>query len=233
MQGAESVSITFPAEWGSVKLTVVRSASMLIAAGSESLPIYLAGQQQAGALEQVVNYLYQGILHIIPKGLDHILFVLALFLLSKSFKTLAYQVTVFTFAHTITLLLAGYGVVKVPADIVEPLIALSIALVALENLYHSQLKPWRVAIIFAFGLLHGLGFASVLLDLGLPQQWTFLSLLSFNVGVEVGQLLVVSGAFLLVGWFNQSRWYRHAVVLPCSALIAVTGLFWTIERVMV
>lgn len=182
--------------------------------------------------EQISTYLYQGVLHIVPKGLDHILFVLALFLLSTQFKPLLWQVTVFTLAHTITLLLAGYQVIQAPASVVEPLIALSIAFVALENMFHSQLKSWRLLIIFAFGLLHGLGFASVLLDLGLPQQWAFLSLVSFNIGVEFGQLLVVTTAFLLVGWFRHASWYRKVIILPGSALIAAVGLFWTFERVM-
>ena len=232
-QDIHSIRIQFPGELGSVKLGQPELPSMLVAAGSLSMLISLDRAEKPSAIAQISNYLYQGILHIIPKGLDHILFILALFLLSTQFKPLLWQVTVFTLAHTITLLLAGYQLVNVSGSIVEPLIALSIAFVALENMLHNQLKSWRILIIFAFGLLHGLGFASVLLDLGLPTQWAFISLISFNVGVEFGQLFVVAGAFLLVGWFRNKEWYRKVVVLPASGLIAATGLFWTIERLIV
>ena len=231
-QNTENIRFQFPREWGTVNMTVVRSASTLVAPGTESMPIYLSTSTQTSTLDQVANYLYQGVLHIIPKGLDHILFVLALFLLSTRFKNLLWQVTVFTLAHTITLILAGYKLVNVPASVVEPLIALSIAWVALENIYHNKLKAWRIGIIFLFGLLHGLGFASVLLDLGLPNEWAFLSLVSFNIGVEIGQVIVVSAAFLAVGWFKQRTWYRQRVVLPASAIIAATGLFWSVERIL-
>ena len=232
-KNSQNVRLRFPPEWGTIKLNIVRSASLLVPPGGESLPIRLGAskKKQENAWQHVFSYLYQGILHIIPKGLDHILFVLALFFLSRNMKILLWQVTVFTVAHTITLFLASYQIVNVPAKIVEPLIALSIALVALENLFHNNLKPWRIGIVFVFGLLHGLGFASVLLDLGLSAQWAFLSLVSFNIGVEIGQLIVVAAAFLMVGWFNQKSWYRNRIVLPSSGAIALVGLFWTFERI--
>ena len=108
--------------------------------------------------------------HILPKGLDHILFVLGIFLLSPRWKTMLLQVTAFTVAHSITLGLSIYGIVSLPSRIVEPLIALSIAYVAIENLLTRELKPWRLALVFMFGLLHGLGFAGVLRELGLPRE---------------------------------------------------------------
>lgn len=232
-EGDQALRFQFPDAWGSVKLTVVRTQKMLVGEGEQSLPIGLTTSAiQAGIGEQILNYVHQGVLHIVPKGLDHILFVLALFLLSTQFKSLLWQVTVFTIAHSITLILAGFKIVNVPASIVEPLIALSIAFVALENIYHSQLRSWRIVTIFVFGLLHGLGFASVLLDLGLPQEQTVVSLLSFNIGVEVGQILVVTAAFLTVGWFNKKSWYRKIIVLPSSVIIAGVGLFWTVERII-
>ncbi len=233
-KGSDNIKIKFPSQWGSVMLTVVRSASMLVSPGGESLPISVSANTpaKATAFQKIQNYVYQGIIHIIPKGLDHILFVLALFLLSRNFKTLLWQITVFTAAHSITLFLASYQLVNVPAKIVEPLIALSIVAVALENLFHSQLKPWRIGIIFVFGLLHGLGFASVLSDLGLSAEWMLISLISFNIGVEIGHIVVVAAAFLLVGWFNQKDWYRTRIVLPTSGAIALIGLFWTVERII-
>lgn len=227
-----AVKLKLPLFLGDIKLTQQDMPATLVAAGAFGPEINIEKPEPPSLFKEAGNYLYQGILHIIPKGLDHILFILALFLLSTRVRPLLWQVTVFTVAHTITLLMAGYQVVNVPANIVEPLIAFSIAFVALENIYHNQLKSWRIFVIFGFGLLHGLGFASVLLEFGLPEQWAFISLVSFNVGVEFGQLFVVVGAFLLVGWFRNKAWYRKFIVIPISGLIAATGLFWTVERLI-
>lgn len=169
--------------------------------------------------------------HILPKGLDHILFVVGLFLFSTKWKPLLWQVSAFTVAHTITLALASLGVVTVSASIVEPLIALSIAYVAIENIFSTRLALWRPALIFAFGLLHGLGFASVLDEFGLPGAGLVAALVGFNVGVEVGQLVVIAICFGLVGiWFGNASWYRQRITIPASAVIALIGLWWTIER---
>jgi hydrogenase/urease accessory protein HupE len=183
-------------------------------------------------IEVVRQYLQLGFTHIVPYGLDHILFVLGIFLLSTKIKPMLAQVTAFTVAHSITLGLTIYGLVHVSPRIVEPMIALSIAYVAIENLTTSQLKPWRVAIVFAFGLLHGMGFAGVLKDLGLPRSEFLTALVTFNVGVEAGQLTVITAAYLLVAWWAQTRpWYRYRFVMPASAAIAATGIFWTIQRI--
>ena len=123
-----------------------------------------------------------------------------------------------------------YGIVSLPSRIVEPLIALSIAYVAIENLVTSQLKPWRLALVFAFGLLHGMGFAGVLSDLGLPRREFLTALLSFNVGVELGQLTVIALAALLVVWYRHHAWYHRRVVVPASLAIAAIGIYWTIVR---
>ena len=176
-------------------------------------------------------YLKIGYEHILPKGLDHILFVLALFLASIRLKPLLIQVSVFTLAHTITLGLAAAGWVKAPGSVVEPLIALSIAFVAVENLFTRDMTPWRPRVVFGFGLFHGLGFASVLLGLGLPEDQFLNALISFNVGVELGQLTVVLAAWWALRWFFQRPWYRRRVVLPASLLIAGTGLWWAVQRI--
>jgi hypothetical protein len=124
-----------------------------------------------------------------------------------------------------------YGVVAVSPRIVEPLIALSIAYVAIENIFVSELKAWRVALVFAFGLLHGMGFAGALKELGLPRAEFVTALLTFNVGVEAGQLAVIGAAFMLVGWHCANRaWYRSRIVVPVSMLIAFTAVCWTIQR---
>lgn len=177
------------------------------------------------------QYLVLGYTHILPKGLDHILFVLGLFLLCARLKPLLLQVTAFTVAHSITLGLSIYGVITLPSRVVEPLIALSIAYVAIENLATRELKPWRLALVFLFGLLHGLGFAGVLRELGLPRGEFLTGLLAFNAGVEGGQLTVIAAAMLLAWPFVRRDWYRHRVVIPASLVIAAIGIYWTIVRI--
>jgi hypothetical protein len=142
-----------------------------------------------------------GVEHIVPLGLDHILFVLGLFFLSVKIRPLLWQVTAFTAAHTVTLALATLGYVTIPDEymwIVESIIAASIVYVAVENIFTDGLNPWRPAIIFCFGLLHGLGFASVLNAYGLPDNAVIPALLGFNIGVELGQLLCIAIAFIIV-----------------------------------
>ena len=181
-------------------------------------------------IEIARQYLWLGYTHILPKGLDHILFVLGIFLLSPRLKTMLLQVTAFTIAHSITLGLSMYGIVSLPSRVVEPLIALSIAYVAIENLVTRELKPWRLALVFMFGLLHGLGFAGVLRELGLPRDEFLTALLTFNLGVEGGQLTIIAAAMLAVAPFMKKGWYRQRVVIPASLLIAAIGIYWTIVR---
>lgn len=202
--------------------------------GARSEPYILGiGMEQKTRLEVVAQYTALGFTHILPKGLDHILFVLGLFLLSTRWKPLLVQVTAFTLAHTLTLGLSIYGIVSLSPAIVEPLIAASIAYVAVENLVTAELKPWRAFVVFGFGLLHGLGFAGVLHEIGLPRSEFLTALLSFNVGVELGQLAVIASAWLLFGlWWKTKDWYRARLVQPLSALIAATGVYWTIERIV-
>ena len=178
------------------------------------------------------QYLWLGYTHILPKGLDHILFVLGLFLLSARVKPLLLQVTAFTIAHSITLGLSIYGVVSLSPRIVEPLIALSIAYVAIENVVTRELKPWRLALVFMFGLLHGLGFAGVLRDLGLPRNEFLTALVTFNLGVEGGQLTVIAAASLATWAFVKQDWYRTRIVVPASLGIAAVGLYWMVARVI-
>jgi len=182
-------------------------------------------------LDTVRRYFTLGFTHIVPLGLDHMLFVLGIYLLSGRARAVLWQVSAFTVAHSITLGLSIYGVVAVSPQIVEPLIALSIAYVAIENIFLSELKSWRVALVFAFGLLHGMGFAGALKELGLPRSEFVTALLAFNVGVEAGQLAVIGAAFMLVGWHCANRtWYRSRVVIPMSTVIATIAVYWTIQR---
>jgi hydrogenase/urease accessory protein HupE len=180
------------------------------------------------------TYLAAGFDHILPRGMDHILFILGIFLLSVRLRPLLWQVTMFTVAHTITLGLSMGGIFSLPAYIVEPLIALSIAWIGIENIFARSLHRGRLALVFGFGLLHGMGFASMLKDFGMPDHAFFTALLSFNVGVELGQLAIITLAFLAVGlWFANRAWYRQVVVVSGSLAIAVVGLYWTYDRIMI
>jgi hypothetical protein len=177
-------------------------------------------------------YLQLGYQHILPLGFDHILFVLSLFLLSPKLKPVLWQATAFTIAHSVTLGLAMYHVINPPTRIVEPLIALSILYVALENIFSPRLKASRVGVVFLFGLVHGLGFAGALGQLGLPPNAYLLSLVMFNVGVELGQMTVILLAyFLLARWFGRQPYYRKRIVIPLSVMIAGIAAFWTVQRI--
>lgn len=178
-------------------------------------------------------YLRLGYTHILPQGYDHVLFVLGIFFLNPNLKSVLWQATAFTVAHSITLGLAMYGLIKPPGLVIEAIIALSIVFVAVENIFTTELKWWRILIVFCFGLVHGCGFASALTQLGLPPNDYFLSLIAFNIGVELGQVTVILIAFFLVGkWFSQRQWYRQRIVVPVSLCIGVIALYWTIERTL-
>ncbi len=177
-------------------------------------------------------YLVLGFKHILPLGFDHILFVLSLFLLSPKLKPIILQSTAFTVAHSVTLCLAAYNIINPSPRIIEPLIALSILYVALENIFSPRLKPSRIGIVFLFGLVHGLGFAGALAEMGLPRNAYFISLVMFNVGVELGQLTIILAAwFLLAKWFATKSFYRSRIVIPLSIIIASIAAFWTIQRI--
>ncbi|WP_430449722.1 HupE/UreJ family protein [Rhodophyticola sp.] len=202
--------------------------------GGELTPALPRGDvltEDAGAV--FLRYIVAGFDHIIPKGLDHILFVLGLFFFSMHIRPLLFQVTAFTLAHTITLALASTGVVSVPASVVEPLIAASIVYVGIENTLGRGNMRARTALVFAFGLLHGLGFASVLGDFGIATERFGWALAGFNIGVELGQLAVIAGAFLTVGlWFGKKEFYRPFIAVPASLAIAAVGAYWVVERTL-
>jgi hypothetical protein len=204
-----------------------------------SLPLCTLGHTINYVLEKapvndVVWYYFKlGISHIVPYGLDHILFVASLCLLNTKFKTILWQATAFTIAHTITLALSMKGIINLPAEVVEPLIAISIMFVAIENILLSELKVWRIAIVFLFGLVHGMGFASALNEIGLPRNQFFTSIFSFNAGVEIGQISVISIVFLLIIIpLGKMTWYKKGVVFPVSAAIALIAAYWTIQRMI-
>jgi hypothetical protein len=231
---ASTLTIGWPAKYGAM---IVRQNGVedpytaYLAAGTSTDPVAITGGYSLGAAETFLTYIPVGFDHILPKGLDHILFVLGLFFLSTQLKPLLWQISAFTLAHTVTLALGALGLVAVPGAIVEPLIAASITFVAVENILTRGLSPWRPVVVFVFGLLHGLGFASVLGEFGLPQSQFVPALIGFNVGVEIGQLTVIALAFLAVGfWFGDKPWYRKVISVPASLVIGAIGAYWFVER---
>lgn len=177
-------------------------------------------------------YLKLGFTHIIPEGFDHILFVAGLCLLSRKIKTILWQATAFTVAHSITLALSMKSIIVAPSAVVEPIIALSILFISVENLLLTELKPWRIALVFMFGLIHGMGFASALNEIGLPRNQFFLSIFSFNVGVELGQVTIIALMFaLIIIPLGKIKDYRKRVVFPLSILIGLIALYWTVQRI--
>ena len=179
------------------------------------------------------SFVFLGLEHILT-GYDHLLFLLSLLALGGGLRYLLKVVTAFTLAHSVTLALTTLGIIALPGRIIESGIALSIAYVAAENIFSRNktgLERSRWIITFVFGLLHGMGFAGVLGELGLPPGSYFNALISFNVGVELGQITVILLAYLLAArWFSQKPWYRKRIVNPVSFAIALTALYWTIER---
>ncbi len=185
----------------------------------------------AASLGAVVpQYVGLGFAHILPNGLDHVLFILGLFFLSRDLYSLLFQVTLFTVAHSLTLGMALHGLLSVDHHWVEIAIGLSIAFIAVENLLHQKLGRWRPIMIFLFGLVHGLGFAHSFEETVVARDLMLPALFSFNVGVELGQLAVVGLAYALAAAWWERDWYLPRVAHPASALIAVTGLYLALER---
>lgn len=196
-------------------------------------PVVNYAMESAPANEVFWYYLKMGISHIVPEGLDHILFIVSLCLLSNRIKTILLQATAFTVAHSITLALSMKNIIVAPGAIVEPVISLSIAFVAVENIILNELKVWRIAIVFLFGLIHGLGFASALSGVGLPRNQFFTSVLAFNAGVEIGQITVILFVFaFIIIPFKNTPFFRKGIVYPLSLVIAIVATYWTIERII-
>ena len=236
-EGAENFIWSYPQRFGSSAIRVSRAGeeniqTAFLIAGQISDPFPIGAPLKARSVWSIyADYIVVGFTHIVPLGVDHILFVLGIFLLSRRWRPLLYQVTAFTVAHTITLGLSLYGFISLSSGLVEPLIALSIVYVGVENILTPQLKPWRVIVVFCFGLLHGMGFAGVLQDIGLPAGERLNALIAFNVGVEFGQLTVIAVAFFTISlWFSKREWYRRRIVIPGSLAISLVGTYWTIER---
>lgn len=187
------------------------------------------------AWRQLANFLWVGYVHILPLGYDHILFIIGVFFLASSLGRVAALVTTFTVAHSVTLYLGTKSIVVLPAVIVEAGIALSIAVVGIEILARTRERafPLNIATVFIFGLLHGLGFAGVLLESGFRQAQILLPLIAFNIGVEIGQLTAILAMYLVVArvLLNDERAVRR-LRLGTAAVLSVAGLALFVLRLL-
>ena len=200
--------------------------------GRRSASVAVTGNAapEGGVSHTFVFYLGLGVEHIIG-GIDHLLFLLALLALTTSLWQTVKIVTAFTVAHSITLSLAVLGVVEVPSSIIEPLIAASIVWVAVENLVAPAGAGRRWLIAGVFGLIHGLGFASMLSELGLPKDAVVKALVGFNIGVELGQLAFVVVVMPPLVWASRpGPLPRLPQIL--SVIVAVVGAVWLVERLL-
>jgi hypothetical protein len=174
-----------------------------------------------------------GFLHVLPLGIDHVLFIVSLFFLNSTLRSALYQSLSFTVAHSVALFFAAAGFISVSSEIVEPVIAFSIVLTASANLFFNKPNPWRMMVIFVFGLFHGMGFAVVFLEKGYTGSSLLLALLQFNAGVEVAQIAILLALWLfLARWASQKPWYNSHVARPVSILIACIAMVWAAERLI-
>ncbi len=233
--GENAITFTLGKEFGYTilrQMGVDEGLTQYLAPGQTSDPIQQYIGLRKSAFDRFGEYVPIGFDHVIPRGLDHILFVFGLFLLSLKTSVLFWQISAFTLAHTVTLIAGALGLINVPASIVEPLIAASIVFVAVENIFFSKLNKWRTFLVFSFGLLHGLGFASVLAEFGLPEGQYLPALIGFNIGVEIGQLSIIVIAYLFLGLtFGKKHYYRTVISIPASCIIAAVGTWWVFKRV--
>ncbi len=227
--GSREVSFFASRAFPPVRLTVRNersgtTAAELLPRGVESQPVSLVGPAPRSTPSAAWRFLRLGFAHILPFGFDHVLFVAGLVLFSSRFKPLLAQISAFTAAHTLTLALSSQGFVQLPSRLVETLIGLSILYVGVENLARTAPHWTRLLLVFGFGLVHGLGFASGLRELGWPEGQRLLALLAFNLGVELGQLAVVGLGLAGLGLADRWGLNRRRLGLVASLGVAAVGL---------
>jgi hydrogenase/urease accessory protein HupE len=209
-----------------------QSRVFTLTAGQPDVQLYGSAEDKRGMGEIASAYIVLGVEHILG-GFDHLMFVLALLFLVSFNRRLVLTISAFTLAHSLTLALSALGLLTLRSPPVEATIALSIMLVAAEALHKEQTlsRRWPAVVAFLFGLVHGLGFAGALADIGLPQNHLFVALLTFNVGVELGQLLVVAIAYVLYRAFAARPKF---VAVRTPALYAIGGIaaYWSIGRIV-
>lgn len=198
-----------------------------------SIPLASDGEQQAthSSFETFVDFLKLGIEHIVT-GYDHLLFLFGLLLVTHSFWPAIKIITFFTIAHSITLACAGLNLIDLPSSFVEPFIAATIVYVGVENLIRGDHPKGRHWLTFGFGLIHGFGFASVLQEMEISSGNTgiLLPLLSFNLGIETGQITVASVVLPLIWWLNNKPAIAEKFLKGCSVVVSLMGAYWLLER---
>ncbi|HSH55383.1 MAG TPA: HupE/UreJ family protein [Candidatus Limnocylindrales bacterium] len=195
----------------------------------------IAQNQDASLLDNSLDFIQLGIQHILS-GPDHILFVLTLLLAFISIGKTLKLVTAFTLAHSITLILAGASILTLSSRIVEPLIALSISIMAVTTVFFKNNKYFgtiqaKAGIVFFFGLFHGLGFAGLLQEIQVPSDKFLSSLIAFNIGIEIGQIAIIMIALPFILLFKNKPWYNRLIQIFAGA-IAVIGIVWAVQRAL-
>lgn len=196
--------------------------------------IEIIRNQDTGLFDNMFDFMRLGVGHILA-GADHILFVLSLLLVFVSVREILKLTITFTIAHSLTLILAGTSVLVLSPKVVEPIIALSITFVALtsvfcrDNKYLSGIRA-KLTMVFVFGLFHGLGFAGLLEEIHVPREKLVSSLLAFNIGIEIGQILIVLIALPFILYAKDKPWYGTLIKIV-AVLIAILGIFWAVQRV--
>ncbi|QQS09302.1 MAG: HupE/UreJ family protein [Phycisphaerales bacterium] len=245
-----SITIRFPEILGIVVVTIDRPGFEPVAIplgvnerspAFKIIPIYesgsttqpeppAAGDSNSSRWQAFLRFVSLGFRHIVPEGQDHMLFVLGLFLLTPKARPVLLQISAFTLAHTVTLALTSLRIIGLPASIVEPAIAASIAFAGIENLVITRVTPWRTLAAFIFGLVHGMGVATSFNEAGFPEGTLVSSLVAFTLGVEGGHLAVLLAAFVLLGWTRNRAWYRPRIAIPLSLVISAIAIVWFVQR---
>ena len=233
----DNLKLGWANEYGPIILRVKNLGNEIVytefVKNSSHSKLFSIEKKKLNLFSEIKKYLTIGFQHIFPKGIDHILFVVGLFLFSPNFRPLLIQISVFTLAHTITIFLGVLNIITISETIVEPIIALSIFYIAIENIFSKKISTWRPLVIFFFGLLHGLGFAGVIKEIGLSQTNFVVSLISFNLGVEIGQLFIIVICYFGVAhWIKNRKWYRKFFTNPMSLIISIIGFIWFVERII-
>lgn len=179
-----------------------------------------------------LEYLYLGITHVIPYGYDHILFIISIIISASDIRRGIIQCSIFTLSHSISLALSASDFILNNTSLIEPLIALTLLFSSLDNII--QFKNYKKEmLLFLFGLIHGMGFASSLKESGIYQEHFFASLFSFNLGVELGQIMIIVFIYYtFLKWFRQKKWYERNFLFPASSIIGCIAIYWTIERIL-
>jgi len=183
----------------------------------------------------LLHYVHVGFVHVLPIGFDHVLFIITLFFLTTSLRGIIKQSLAFTFAHSITLFLGALNLVPIIPTIVEPFIAFTILYSAIINIIIKPVSyySYKIMLPFLFGLIHGLGFSSAMQAVGLPKIEFLFALFSFNIGVEIAQLVVLFLLYWLIYKpFHTNKYYSVGIVYPLNAIIAIIACYMFIERII-